>query len=81
MLKNEIVECFVFFYNVRKVSIFRVKEDGLLEKEFFVNVEILNKFDEENFYVFICNVWKNMKKNFLYVCNVERKEVKYYLNI
>lgn len=49
MLKKEIVECFIFFYNVRKISIFLVKEDGFLENEFNVIVEILNKLDEEDF--------------------------------
>lgn len=49
MLKIEIVECFIFFYNVRKISIFLVNEDGLLDNEFIVIVEILNKLDEEDF--------------------------------
>lgn len=55
-LKYEIVDCFVFFYNVRCVSIFIFKEDGFLEKEFVVIVEILNKISKENFYILICSV-------------------------
>lgn len=54
-LKCEIVDCFVFFYNVRYVSIFIVKEDGLLEREFIVIVEILNKVSKENLYILL---WK-----------------------
>lgn len=81
MLKNEIAECLVFLHNVRKVSISIVKEDGSLEKEFFVNADISNKSDEENLHTFICNVRENMRKNSSYACSVERKEFKYHLNI
>lgn len=80
VMKNEIVECFVFLYNVRKVFIFIVKEDGLLEREFIVIFEILKRLCEENLYIFICNVCEIMKNDFRYVCRVDRKEMKYFLN-
>lgn len=80
-LKKDIVECFIFFYNVRKVSIFIVNEDGLLKREFVVKVEIFNKLDEGNLYIIICNVWENMKKDGLFLCIVVRREIKYILNL
>lgn len=81
VLKNEIVECLIFFYNVRKVIIFLVKEDGLCWVEYIVILEMLNNLYEENLYFYICSVCEFMKIDFFYVCRVERKEMKYILSV
>ncbi|XP_056009880.1 sacsin-like isoform X2 [Ostrea edulis] len=81
-LRKEMAECLLFLHNVRKILVSSVKEDGTLKMEFSVTAEVSNKLQKgTSLHELVRNVREQMKENPLYACEVDRKEIKYHLNI